>query len=275
MDELTFANDHRQLAIGILEGFKLVPDFVETEDLGGVRGEGDAVVVADDFGGFEVAEFAGSAFGRGGADEFAGGDFVVLPPPGFGFAQELALFDRGAFAAFPADDEEASAVRGGQGFADGFKPGSEFPGAGVGIIGIKNAPDGFLRSEAVHVFGDVLDDAAFGEALGDVFFEGFGEVTEGPFAVGAGLEEIPEFLLQEGLLVGFEGAFDEEFPDGSIIVRQVVAGEAEDAGVEGVVQVGDVADFGFGADAGVAVVVEVVGIQHGWIGGGERAEQIP
>ena len=75
--------------------------------------------------------------------------------------------------------------------------------------------------------------------------------------------------------VGFQGAFDEEFPDGSIIVRQVVAGEAEDAGVEGVVQVGDVADFGVGADAGVAVVVQVVGIQHGWIGGGERAEQIP
>ena len=108
-----------------------------------------------------------------------------------------------------------------------------------------------------------------------VFFEGFGKVAEGPFAVGAGLVKVPEFLLEEGLSVGFQGAFDEEFPDGSIIVRQVVAGEAEDAGVEGVVQVGDVADFGFGADAGVAVVVEVVGIQHGWIGGGERAEQIP
>ena len=169
LNELPFPDDHRQFAVGVLEGLELVPDFVEAEDLGGGLGEGDAVVVADDFGGFEVAEFAGSAFGRGGADEFAGGDFVVLPPPGFGFAQELALFDRGAFAAFPADDKEASAVRGGKGFAGGFEPGTEFPGPGMEIIGIKDAPDGFLRAEAVHVIGDVLDDGAFGEALGDCF----------------------------------------------------------------------------------------------------------
>ena len=85
-----------------------------------MRGEGDAVVVSDDFGGFEVAEFAGGAFGGGGADEFAGGDFVVLPPPSFGLAEELAGLGGGAFAAFPADDEEASAIGGGQGFTDGF-----------------------------------------------------------------------------------------------------------------------------------------------------------
>ena len=129
---------------------------------------------------------------------------------------------------------------------------------GHAVLHVFHAPDVLLHAQAGHPGGEVLHHAAFGEAVGDLFFTMIGEVAQMHASIG--IAAVHAEFQQLVLLGGIEAALDDELPHAAVVGDEM-GGEAQHAGVQGMVQMGDAANLGFGL--GAAIFVKHLRVGHG------------